>query len=218
MAINAMALGLVIFSSASAHAEFVSIDLLAPGDGLVTRDTASGLDWLDLTFTIGVDPQDIWDGALGLADDGWRHATTAEVCDLLGALGTAPPTCPGAEYLDDYAGALALDLLGITIQRSQPYLDGTLYLDELWGVFDDGGALNPDLIGLAELSVDTHSTGWVNTFVGVYEDGGRIVSLSSDKGNFLVRPVPEPSTPVQLAAGVTMLAALSRLYRGGGRP
>jgi hypothetical protein len=216
VAIEAIAIGLVIFCNTSAHAEFVSIDLLAPGDGLVTHDTVTGLDWLDLTFTIGVDPQEIWDGALGLADDGWRHATTAEVCDLLGALGTAPPTCPGAGYLDDYAGAQALDLLGITIQRSQPYGDGTLYLDELWGVFDDEGAQNPDLIGLAELSVDTHSSGWVNTFVGVYEDGGRIVSLSSDKGNFLVRPVPEPSTPVQLAAGAMMLATLGWRHRASG--
>ena len=41
------------------NAEIISIDWQIPGDNLVTRDTGSGLDWLDLTETNYISRQNI---------------------------------------------------------------------------------------------------------------------------------------------------------------
>ncbi|HXK21744.1 MAG TPA: hypothetical protein VMS55_03605 [Myxococcota bacterium] len=38
----------VALMAVHAQAELVDVDLLAPGDGLVTRDSSTDLDWLDL--------------------------------------------------------------------------------------------------------------------------------------------------------------------------
>jgi hypothetical protein len=49
-----------------ATATIIEVDLLTPGDALVTRDTATGLDWLDLTQTLGLSVNDIRAGAYAL--------------------------------------------------------------------------------------------------------------------------------------------------------
>jgi len=80
----------------SSLAELQQIDLYSPGDALITRDTGTGLDWLDVPLTVGLSYNNIIAGSGGWIDDGWRHATTAEVCDLMQKLDAAyPPTCPG---------------------------------------------------------------------------------------------------------------------------
>lgn len=40
-----------LLGAAPAHAVLITTDWLAPGDGLVVRDTTSGLEWLNLTQT-----------------------------------------------------------------------------------------------------------------------------------------------------------------------
>ena len=64
--------GLVPFS---ARADLVDL-------GSVTRDTTAGLDWLDLTQSGGFSYEQIEAGAGGFTGDGWRHATTPEMCDF----------------------------------------------------------------------------------------------------------------------------------------
>ncbi|MCK7594452.1 hypothetical protein [Pseudomarimonas salicorniae] len=44
----------LLATSSSACAELVSVDWLEVGDGLITRDTRTGLDWLDLTPSLGL--------------------------------------------------------------------------------------------------------------------------------------------------------------------
>jgi len=44
------------------HAVLMGADLLNPGDSLLTRDTATGLDWLDLTATTNLSVNDILGG------------------------------------------------------------------------------------------------------------------------------------------------------------
>jgi hypothetical protein len=74
---------LAVFSVSSiANAALVSVDWKNAGDNLITRDTASGLDWLDLTETNNITRITI----LTLIDsgslDGWRYATSSEVVTL----------------------------------------------------------------------------------------------------------------------------------------
>lgn len=84
-----LALFVAVFASNGAWAGLVSADLDAGGDGLVTRDTASGLDWLDLPVTQNYSVNQILSGLNGrnFITEGWRYATIDEVHQLLGHVG-----------------------------------------------------------------------------------------------------------------------------------
>ena len=114
--------------SPSAWGEVTSRDLLATGDGLVTHDSETGLDWLDLTETTSLSWDDIYAGAGGWVTDGWRHATTAEVCELLQHAGFLPMPCPGAASLPGAAMELRIWCRGgaalpENIENRQPGVD-----------------------------------------------------------------------------------------------
>ncbi len=84
---------LALFLSVPARATLTPVDLFRPGDGLVTRDTESGIDWIDLHGS-GFLPTGSYLEVV--ASDwyaqGWRHARHADVCGLVAQIGT---TCPG---------------------------------------------------------------------------------------------------------------------------
>ena len=61
----------------------------------VTRDTDTGLDWLDLTETLGASFNDIVARTGVWRDNGWRHATIDEVCALFVTHLGEPIPCPG---------------------------------------------------------------------------------------------------------------------------
>jgi MYXO-CTERM domain-containing protein len=70
----------------SANAALVSADLRNAGDGLVTRDTASKLEWIDFTETVGLSTTQLA-GAGWWKDAGFRSATREEVLQLLSNAG-----------------------------------------------------------------------------------------------------------------------------------
>lgn len=76
----ALALGAI---SSGSNAALLSVDWQSPGDNLLTQDTVSGLQWLDLTVTYGL-THDFVSGQLGAGGqfEGFRYATDAEVQDL----------------------------------------------------------------------------------------------------------------------------------------
>src|SRR5262245_7557925 len=85
-------LGWEIIMSRSIAAALFALALYAPPatatlipveGGLVTRDTNSGLDWLDLSLTAGITYNQIMAGAGGWLADGWRYATGAELCSMV---------------------------------------------------------------------------------------------------------------------------------------
>ena len=71
------------FISFNVSAAVVSTDWLTAGDNLITHDTVSGLDWLDLTETNDLS-YDFVSGQLvtGGQFAGWRYATNTEVITL----------------------------------------------------------------------------------------------------------------------------------------
>ena len=78
---------LAIFSF-DASATIISTDWRFAGDNLITQDTDSGLEWLDLTVTDGLSYYDV----VELMDDGgslqgWRYATRGEVGSFWDAFG-----------------------------------------------------------------------------------------------------------------------------------
>jgi hypothetical protein len=143
-----------LFGAVAASAELVDL-------GTITRDTDTGLDWLDLTETVGFSTNELLNDALGLMSAGWRHATADEVCAFLGAH-TYPLTqwpdmqCPNGEiavFDPDPSMLLPLmNLLGITSVFVDPDPFGTdLQLSE--GLYDDEDSSSPN-VGVAALVFD----------------------------------------------------------------
>ena len=78
-----MAVSILSTLSISAHAvsaqgALVVEDLLVPGDGLITLDTRTGLQWLDVTATQGLSYNQA-EASVYATTYGFRHATYAEV-------------------------------------------------------------------------------------------------------------------------------------------
>ena len=181
----------------AAQAVLLEIDLNTPGDGLVTRDTDTRLDWLDLTESTDLSFDQVEADVGGFISDGWRHATGAEVCALFAAEDVEPSPCPGG-----FVGGLPccglfnlIDLLGFTSlvvnQRSA------------FGLYDDGDPSEPGGVGFAEATF-IFGTGWTEV-----QDNQRASDLaSSTEGNFLVRPSPVamPIGPYTRAALLILLA------------
>jgi hypothetical protein len=67
-----------------AHAAFVSLDWKTSGDALITRDTATGLEWLDITETTERSFTDVKSQfSVGGEFSGFRYASDTEVIQLL---------------------------------------------------------------------------------------------------------------------------------------
>lgn len=217
-------------SLGAAHAAPVpalhAVNWKAANDHLLTRDVASGLDWLDITQTVGYGGAAFaGTTAAGGIFEGFRMATRAEFNALLGraGLGTSwGAGAPGATSPDNIANARALmNLLG--------------------SFSSDSGSMMVNYAGgyLADVHVSTTWTGTVFGLVGVYDyvapgtpdyyraETYGITSGVSSIGRWLVRAssttpvipdvpvvpggVPLPGTPaLLLAAGLAALAAARR--------
>jgi len=78
----------LISFSVNASADIISVDWETPGDGLITRDTNSGLEWLDLTVTVGRSANDIRSQILAGGEfEGWRFANAFNVETFFNAFG-----------------------------------------------------------------------------------------------------------------------------------
>jgi PEP-CTERM motif len=75
----------------AAQASLFSIDLKTAGDGLLTRDSATGLEWLDLAPTQNLSYDAVSKGAGGFTTtEGFRFATQAELTGLLASANQEP--------------------------------------------------------------------------------------------------------------------------------
>jgi len=95
----------------STNAALIEIDLLSANDAFITRDTTTGLDWLDVTLTINRSVNEVLGGYGGFINMGFRYATTDEVMTLymhapiVNFVSDIPANWPGAENLIRLMGA-----------------------------------------------------------------------------------------------------------------
>lgn len=79
---------LIAVLSTNINAAIVSVDWQSAGDNLITRDSVTGLDWLDLTVTQGKSYNNILSQLEpGQLYEGWRYASRAEVLQLWNNMG-----------------------------------------------------------------------------------------------------------------------------------
>lgn len=192
-------LGVWAFAS-SASAAFVSLDYHTGGDGLITFDSLSGLEFLDFSVSLGQTPTT----ALG-ANPGFRLATRTEVETLFGHFGLSS-IGTGATVAADFAAGQQFDsLFGNTLSA----FNGAVRQSQ-------GHVLNAqntvDLF-LTELRTSPASpTGFSTQFIGL---GNVLGSGSSVAAEYLVRAggVPEPGAWSLMLAGFGGVGALLRRRR-----
>ncbi len=185
----------------------IEADLSTVGDGLLTRDTETGLEWLDLTETLNIGRNDIAAGAGGfLPDLGFRFDQGNEFGILLDHIGVLirEPACQSG-FRDDLEAQLCfpgfatlLDLLGCTIRcdTTQP---GAIIVDVEAGTETDW-------------SIDTvHRTAAVGGD-GAAGPAGR-GEAEPVVGTLLVRSfidIPEPPTYILFFIGLTLITSRMR--------
>lgn len=176
--IRPLAIGVAIAMSTAgpgAQAALLAQDLLSAGDGLVTLDTATGLQWLDLGLSV---PWRIDEPSSYLAA-GWSVASLAQVQTLIGNhFGSS--TTNGTRISVDVAGA----------QQFVGLLGPTFGSDVSWGRFQS------TLSGRAGQAVVRYDTGLGSYLIS--DDGFGASEPHSFSGIFYVRPAPAPE-PVLLS-------------------
>lgn len=129
----------LLLGASGVQANLISVDYASPGDHGITRDTATGLDWLDLPLTYGYSVAAVPSlTAAGGSYPGFRLATAAEFDTLYANAGLTHATWSGSPNATDpayLARARALqDLLGYST-FSDAYVMGYI----------SGGFLDGDL-------------------------------------------------------------------------
>ena len=197
---------LVSFTTPGGAALLAVTDPTAPGGtDNVTVDTTTGLEWLDLTASLGISVDDIQlQFGSGGSHEGWRHATTAEVTTLfLSSAGLTLGTQAGV--VDPLITQLAA-LIGVTQSG------GALNAQASRGRYDDSATgSDGNLAGSAFVYWQQPSFTADSSTASILDDQPNINSVvTGSTGHFLVRAtVPEPGASV-LMVWVIACGALRR--------
>lgn len=197
---------LVFFSLATGLAKAAIIDL-----GTITRDTSSGLEWLDVTESMNLSyNQVVSELGTGGLFAGWRYATSDEIIDLMTEFGISSfpqslaSALPAAEV--GFASQF-IQLLGNTIEPGSTSFGGIGILGIREPVDYSGGNTYVLVSGL--LIPDDGSGSGPSISVGV--PGLSPDTNPSNAGSFLVReftPVPVPFSAVFFLSSLVSLVAM----------
>jgi hypothetical protein len=194
----------VVTAACVCSADIITTDLFEPGDQLLTADTVSGLEWLDLTQSAGLSFDAVTGGAGGWTDLGFSHATNSEIRDLFLQIEPLAPEPFDAFARQDAASrSLATQvnaLLGPT--GSVDTEEFTLGLSGTFAGVDQVAAPFVSVLDPA----DPDSEIVVNVF-----ETDPVATDAADpaSGHWLVRPLPEPSFELLRAASLVTLVTLA---------
>lgn len=194
--------GLGAIAAGSAQASVISVDT-AFGVGTATYDSATNLEWLDLSITKNQSEATI-NALLGSTYSPYRYATTAEVETLFGDAGVAitgsNPAAPlnGSDPVANYAPTLALlNQFGVlnsnSLRKVSIGITGSQTFPDLWNTY----------------AIEARTNSGTVTYGLVYSGFFGTNSANTQTGSFLVRSVepavtavPEPASLLLLATGL----------------
>lgn len=196
----------VTMCATSANAALIVRDLHTNGDGLLTYDTVSGLEWLDLSVSLGRAPLSV----LSTYTD-FRMATRGEVETLLFDAGIPyAHMSTNTVYADDLdAGHLLRDTIGVTVSA----FNGAV--QQIHGRFTRP---TNDRYDLYFLEIRTPPAGFPGTLANFVQIGNTFSGWQSNHADFLVRtglpegpsPVPEPGSLIMGSLGLIGIGILRR--------
>jgi len=202
-----IALGL----STVSEAVVVSVDWQTAGDALITRDTVTETDWLDLTETNGLSRDEILPMLeVGGALQGWRYATANEVVTLFANF-SIDISASGTDFIGNYldpGAEPATGFLGNIVQED-------LGPDWPYGVIGVTSSPHTDG-GYQRLGISTEI---FNEVWYTYYDLADLYSATTDEsgvfmGHYLVQaspvPVPVPAAVWLFGSGLIGLAGIAR--------
>ena len=177
-------------------------------NGPTTRDTETGIDWLDLTFTDGQFPFQVLTN-LATTFPGYRQATAAEALSLFSAVGLAPDI---SHSLGAYT---AVDTLHTFLGALNTFDNGARVEVNSVGVVSDVGPSGGSKRVAFRMRTDVNFS--FNEFSGTLQEEERALGLAApDTGVFLVRSVTNGTATTPLAPGA--IDPLTHLRTFSGAP
>ena len=176
------------------NAELLSVDLVSgAGDGQITRDTVSSLDWLDVSLTANQTFDQVRTGIF--YEQGFRHATRTELETLFIHAGI-PDDGYDISVTHPTEALSLIALLGVTLSSSGRYSVYGFVGNDYFGTFITTavypiGTKFSALLGKIDfLDLRTAGLGLIGE---AHFTGGHPFSDQADPyyGSFLVRPSPD---------------------------
>jgi hypothetical protein len=200
------------------NAQFVTTSAWAAGDGLITEDTKSGLEWMNLVVTMGTSVNALLGGYGGLAADGFQIATAAQVGALFNDAGLAYSTGSSNTPLaaNVVPAAQVISLLGCTLCA----LAGTSNYGVTEGLIQTPGEVGQVVVGVEAANGDIPDTvtpaalGYAGISTSINTLNYNAYSAAQD-GIFLVREIPSTG---KLLPGVDPNPAPTESYYSGIAP
>jgi hypothetical protein len=198
----------------SAHATLIEVDLVSgAGDGYITRDTRTDLEWLDLTRTLRRSMNDILGGFGGWLALGFRYADGKELRDLLLSAGITEGSDNSAAGIHNAQAFLTM--FGASYHNNDPSPGNPFGQQSTWGIYADPFPVRSDVPSV------TYAAFSASDNMGSASLTNQIYPDASDSliGSFLVRSaaptaIAEPGTLMLVAIGLTLFGVGTR--RGGG--
>ena len=181
----ALTLMLIVGGTRVASASLVEVDLNTTGDALLTRDTSTGLEWLDVTQTYGLSYDDVIGGVgnTWLAD-GWTYATPEQIGQFFTSAGWDGLTNKTAQTLQTANSLLALW--------------GVSYSGNWTVAIHTGTTWNPGSHDLALVTTDGVNPGYI------YTEGGSNWDFDTSNSHALIRSIPTPQSSTPLPPTVAL--------------
>jgi hypothetical protein len=182
----------------------VSTDLNIAGDGLLTVDPATSLQWLDLTATLGQSRASVSSGSFSA--QGFRYATSAEVLKFWQDAGSSVTTSAYTSTLSDFAAASQLiDMMGCT-SSAVYYAVGCAVKNGFANDYWDLGFFGTDSESVAFVGYkigptfyDPDEAGHGQFYLNFGTEVGTILPGTDirrgDIGSYLVREIPVSGVP-----------------------
>jgi hypothetical protein len=182
----------------TAQAILMKEDLSAPGDGLLTYDSSTGLEWLNVTLTLNYSYNDVMAGSGGYTTIlGFRYATANDLIQLFNDVGISPSNGSYDPFGFQQVNTLMYQFLGLTSANYNSRAISALYEDPSFSVLGEHQA--------AGLYTNDYGQ-WVVVL------GGIVQNTTRGGSSFLVRDsaplpstIPEPSQILLFGAGLAGL-------------
>lgn len=199
---------LIAILSPAARAALVSIDDPIHGVGAITRDSGTGLEWLDVPLSVNWSFVDItYEFGVGGKFEGFRHATGAELIELYTHAGIPDIDVSNGSSANIGPVTSLIGLVGDTDdQDGNPETFGFVY-DTFSGSLRYSGDLDFLLYNGSPVYAAT-----------VFNGFARNENIPLDfAGHWLVRQVPIPSSLLLLATGLTVFGGIIRRKKSAGQ-